>query len=83
MVTLEYRHNEKQKALDFIQKIKKKLQDNNTKNNIQIILNEFPQRKHNQYHYKLILKGHNLRNFLHCIKNEIFRNKSFVVIFES
>jgi hypothetical protein len=49
---------------------------------IEIKLNESPFKKYNQYYYKIIIKWNNLREFLQCIKPEIMRNSSLVVIFE-
>ena len=91
MLTLEYRHKNKQKSLDFMEKLKNKLdllnQDHTTplimgKNNIEIILNKQTFKKYNQYFVKIILKWNNLRNFLENIKYEIFRNSNLTVIFE-
>jgi primosomal protein N' len=55
MATLEYRHKNKEKALEYIQKLEQKLKDLK-KEEIEIILNSSPRKKYNQYHYKLILK---------------------------
>lgn len=83
MLTLEYRHKEKEKALLFIKKIQEKLAHNIKWKNIELLLSQTPQRKHNQYHYKLIIKGKNLREFLHCIQGDIFKNKALIVNFEN
>jgi primosomal protein N' len=55
MATLEYRHKDKQKAFEYIQKLEQKLKNLKNKE-IEIILNSSPRKKYNQYHYKLILK---------------------------
>ena len=81
MAILEYRHKDKQKAFDYIQKLEEKLKNLNAEN-IEIILNTSPRKKYNQYHYKLILKGNNLRDFLENIKQEIFKNSSLSLRFE-
>ena len=86
-VILEYRDKEKQKALNFILKIKEKLEKElrsveNTHKNIEIILNPNYSKKYNQFYYKIILKWQNLREFLKCIKTEIFSHSNFSVIFE-
>jgi hypothetical protein len=72
MLSLEYRNMDKQKAKDFIDKLKNKLDleiKNNshlnsiplqgkevTKNKIEIISVPNPAKRHNQFYYKLILK---------------------------
>jgi primosomal protein N' (replication factor Y) len=81
-VTVEYRDKDKKKAFEFTKKIYEKLKaENTTENRIEIILNETSFKKFNQYHYKIILKWQNLRKFLLCIKNEIFKNSNLIVIF--
>jgi len=81
MAILEYRHKNKEKSLSFIKNLEQKLK--NFKNeNIEIILNTSPRKKYNQYYYKLILKGNNLRDFLQNIKTEIFRNSNLSLKFE-
>lgn len=90
MLTLEFRDKNKEKALKFMENLKNKLDLNNKKNidqkeiawDIEIKLNISPFKKYNQYYYKIIIKWNNLREFLKCIKPEIFRNSSLVVIFE-
>ncbi|MCD5385163.1 primosomal protein N' [Candidatus Gracilibacteria bacterium] len=93
MLSLEYRNINKQKAKDFIDKLKVKLETHNSLLNslplqgkeitkIEIISVPNPSKRHNQYYYKLILKGHNLRGFIECIKSDIMRNSGLVVIFE-
>jgi primosomal protein N' (replication factor Y) len=92
LATIEYRDKDKQKALDFIIKIKEKLElspptpslANLAKegNEVEIILNTTPFKKCNQYHYKIILKWQNLREFLNCIKSEVLKNSNLVVIFD-
>ncbi len=93
MLSLEYRNINKQKAKDFIDKLKVKLETHNSLLNslplqgkeitkIEIISVPNPSKRHNQYYYKLILKWHNLRWFIECIKSDIMRNSGLVVIFE-
>ena len=88
MLTLEYRDKNKEKALNFMENLKNKLDLNNHNSNeksswkLEIKLNISPFKKFNQYYYKIIIKWNNLREFLECIKLEIMRNSSLVVIFE-
>lgn len=88
MITLEYRDKNEEKAKNFILNLKNKLdiEKNNLKleniNIIDIIINPKYQKKYNQFYYKIIIKWNWLRNFIDCIKFEIFKNKGLVVIFE-
>jgi len=56
MLTLEYRNTNKDKAKNFILNLKNKLDILNTKKNIDILLIPNPNKRHNQYYYKIILK---------------------------
>ena len=90
MITLEYRHKNQQKSIDFMLNLKNKLdilkksfmQEKNEENDIEIVLNKETFKKYNQYYTKIILKWNNLRKFLENIKQEIFRNSNLSVIFE-
>ena len=83
MLTLEYRDKNKEKASSFITNLNNKLNlEKSNHKDIQIKLITNPSRKYNQYYYKIIIKWHNLKNFIKCIKNEIIRNSWLVVIFE-
>ncbi len=85
MLSLEYRHKSKEKAKNFIWNLKNKLnieKENQNIKNIEITLVPNPSKRYNQFYYKIILKGTNLRGFLNCIKSEIMRNSWLVVIFE-
>ena len=55
---------------------------NNEKKEIQIILNPNYSKKYNQFYYKIIVKWNNLKNYLECIKNDIFRDSNLIVIFD-
>jgi primosomal protein N' len=72
LVTLEYRDMDKAKAFSKIEKIYAKLDKNNPEKKYQIHLIPTPYRRHNQFHYKIILKGQDLRDFLQCIKSDLF-----------
>ncbi|QFR38782.1 hypothetical protein A9Q91_00925 [Candidatus Gracilibacteria bacterium 28_42_T64] len=82
MLTLEYRHTNKDKAQAFMKQLNNKLSLENTSGNITI--QEVPNyhKRYNQYYYKIIIKGTELRAFLGCIKYEIMRNKNLSVIFD-
>jgi hypothetical protein len=56
MLSLEYRNINKDKAKNFISNLKNKLDIENTKKDIDIILVPNPNKRHNQYYYKIILK---------------------------
>lgn len=92
---LEYRHKDKQKALEYTKKLYEKLQqisqiqlskkainkDENPLSPPQIIFSENAFKKYNQYYYKIILKWAYLRKFLEPIQSEIFTERNLVVIF--
>ena len=82
MVTIEYRDKNKDKAENFIKMIENKLKIEDTENQYDIILVPTPMRRYNQYHYRMILKWKNIREFLKNIKYEIMRNGNLIVIFE-
>lgn len=79
---LEYRNENQEKALKYTKKLKEKLDNFNEEKNIEIIFIENSFRKYNKFHYKIILKWENLRNFLENIKTEIFRESNLSLIFE-
>ena len=81
MASLEYRDISKEKAKKFIESLKNKL-DLLNKGSYEIILNESPRKKYNQYYYKIIVKWKPIRNFLEEIKPEIMRNSKLSLIFE-
>ena len=82
MATLEYRQTEKEKAKNFMIKIKDKLDQINQENSYDIILVPNSFKKNNQYFYKIIVKWDNIRDFISKIKKEIFQNSHLTVTFE-
>ncbi len=89
MLTLEYRHKNKEKAKTFMENLNNKLTHltslklgMDSYKNIEIKLVHNPTKKYNQFYYKIILKWTNLRDFINNIKPEIMRNSSLVVVFE-
>jgi len=74
MITLQYRDTSKQKAEDFTKMLYNKLEilNESQKHNLQFV--NIPFKKNNQYHYKIIIKGENIRTFLWEIEVEIMRN---------
>lgn len=82
LITIEYRDLDKNKALSQIEKIFAKLDKHNHETKHQIYLIPTPYRRHNQYHYKIILKGNELRDFLKCIKSDLFRLRNLRIVFE-
>lgn len=81
MATLEYRDTNMQKARNFIENLKNKLDLLNPEKTFDIILNSAPRKKYNQFHYKIIIKWNNLREFLQLIKPEIMRNSKLSLSF--
>lgn len=82
MLTLEYRHNNREKAKNFMERLKNKLDLENSNKLIDIKLVPNPTKKYNQFYYKIIIKWVNLRDFINKIKPEILRNSWLIVIFE-
>lgn len=89
MATLEYRNKDKQKAIQFIQNLKNKLEietqtllNSWTIKNIELIIVPNSIKKHNQYYNRLIIKWEKIRILLEQIRTEILKNSSLVVIFE-
>lgn len=82
MLSLEYRDKSKEKAKNFIDNLKHKLDIENNDKKFEIKLIPNPSKRYNQYYYKIIIKWDNLREFIKCIKIEIMRNSGLVVIFE-
>ncbi len=80
LLYLEYKDLNKEKALEFIMQIKNKLDLENSSKSVEIIFNTNCIKKFNEFHYKIILKWQNLRDFLSCIKPEIMRNRWLVLI---
>lgn len=79
---LEYRNENQEKALKFTRKLKEKLDNFNFDKKIEIIFIENSFKKYNKFHYKIILKWQNLRDFLKNIKTEIFKESNLSLIFE-
>ena len=82
MLTLEYRHKSEDKSKEFIQKLKLKLDELDKDNNYEIIVTHNSFKKYNQYYFKIIIKGNNLRNFIKNIKSDIIKNSNLSLIFE-
>lgn len=81
MTTLEYRHTQKQKAESFMQMLYNKLQILNKQTSYNIQFVSLPFKKNNQYHYKIIIKGNDIRTFLQEIEAEVMRNWKLSVLF--
>lgn len=78
---LEYRHQNQEKAIQFMEKIFLTLSQQNTEKKYEIIFIKSPQKRHKQFYYKIVLKWDNIRSFLECIKIIIFKNSNFSVTF--
>lgn len=81
LVTLRYKDKNKEKSIDYINSLKQKLDKLNPWD-FEIIKVETTIKRDNQYFSKIIIKWHNVRDFLQNIKKEIFSQKNLVVIFE-
>jgi primosomal protein N' (replication factor Y) len=81
LVTLRYKNKNKKKSIDYINSLKQKLDFLNTWE-YEIIKVENVIKRDNQYFSKIIIKWHNIRDFLQNIKKEIFKNKDLVLIFD-
>lgn len=85
MVTLEYRHKDQEKSKQFLTKIFHQVSQINTddfENHYQILMTPGSFKKNNQYFYKMIIKGQNIRNLLEKIQKQILWNSQLSVIFE-
>lgn len=82
MASLEYRHKSEEKSQAFMLKIKNKLDNLNNDKNYEIIITPNSFKKYNQYYFKIIIKGNNIRNFLENIKADIMKNSWLSLIFE-
>jgi primosomal protein N' (replication factor Y) (superfamily II helicase) len=83
MVTLVYRHSDKQKSHVFLSKIHTKISGQAEQKKIYISQIWNGIKKQNQYFYSCIIKGHKLHDFLQIIKPEIYRNSWLQVIWGS
>lgn len=84
LIRIEYRDENKEKAMLFLKKIENILKNENSKiwNLYEIIFSDIPRLKYNKYHFTLTIKWDNIRDYLHVIKKEIFLNKNLTLIFE-
>lgn len=81
MVTLEYRHKDSKKTLDFTEKLEKKLKMFDEKNVYQVLRGWSTFKKNNSHHATLIVKWENIRDLLKNIENIILRESGLSVIF--
>ena len=82
ILTLEYRHKDKNKSKIFMEKLKKKLDIKNNWINNEIIFINNVVKKNNNYFTKIIIKWVNIRKFLQTIKKEIFSNSKLSILFQ-
>ena len=82
IATLEFRSKSTEKSLDFMWKLKNKLDIELKNNKIEIIFNKTTMKKFNQFYSKIILKWENLREILEIIKPEIIRNSGLNIVFD-
>lgn len=84
LIRIEYRDENKEKAMLFLKKIQNILENENSNiwNLYEIIFSDIPRLKYNKYHFTLTIKWDNIREFLQVIKKEIFLNKNLTLIFE-
>lgn len=82
ILTLEYRHKEQGKALEFTEKLEKKLRDFQEAQNYRILRGTTTFKKNNTYHAKILLQWGNVRNFLVPLQKEILWNSALSIIFD-
>ena len=86
MLVLEYKNKSEKKAMDFMCNLKNKLDilnDSlcvNYSSKKEIILNKKSFKKFNKYHFRIIIKWKDLREFIENIKFEILRNSDLILI---
>jgi len=74
-------HADRQKSINFLAKIYKKLEANKS-DDYEIIRNPNVFKKHNQYFSTLIVKWNDIRESLQTIKSDIFSNSGLTIHFE-
>lgn len=80
--TLRYKNKDKQKAVNYTEKLHEKLLNLDNADNYEIILIKSIIKRNNQFFSKIIIKWPNIREFLEWIKKEIFRERDLAVIFK-
>ncbi len=78
---IEYRHANREKSIDFLAKVSKKL-EKTISEHTEIIKNPNVFKKHNQYFSTIIVKWTNIREDLQTIKSDIFSNSGLTIHFE-
>jgi len=81
LVILEIYDKNEQKAKDFCNIIKNKLELSKEWKDIDLIATEKWIRKNNNYYYKIIIKWEKLRDFLELIRYEIIKNPKITLTF--
>jgi hypothetical protein len=79
-VTLRYKDKYEWNALDFITKLKEKLENFNDWS-FEIILNKNIFKRNNQFFAQIIIKWKDVRKLLENIKKDIFEEKDLAVVF--
>ncbi len=80
IVTLRYKDKYEWNALDFITKLKEKLENFNDWS-FEIILNKNIFKRNNQFFAQIIIKWKDVRKLLENIKKDIFEEKDLAVVF--
>lgn len=81
LITIRYKDKNEKKSIDYINYLKEKLDSLNSWG-FEIIKVENIIKRDNQYFSYIIIKWHNIRDFLQNIKKEILTNKNLVLIFD-
>ena len=81
ILTLEYRHKESEKALNFTEKLEQKLKDFPQAPNYRILRGTTTFKKNNTFHAKIMLQGSDIRDFLAPLEKEILSNSALSIIF--
>ncbi len=82
ILTLEYRHKEQEKSLEFTEKLEKKLADIPHASEYKILRGTTAFKKNNTYHAKILVQGKDVRNFIFPLQKEILGNSALSVIFD-
>ena len=83
IANIEYKNMKKEKSLEYINKLKTKLDSININSSYEITMIENYKKRNNQFFSKIIIKWNNIRKITDKIKYEIIRNKDLSIRFEN
>lgn len=82
LASVQFRDKSPWKAKDFITLIYNKLTSLNKNNDLFIHLSTTPIKRQKNYIFKIIIKWHNIREFLKSIKPEVIKNQNLILVFD-